>query len=317
MFRPEHVFTPRHVRAILREPQPVLDDLQARLCEFTGLKYCVLCSSGSAALYMAIQVSRPDYLHVPASTFPAISEASILARGSSGDPTPVVHVIDCELETWHSVFDREDDAATVHNYGCVSPYNCGTGYRIVDAAAAILTPNAFVHGDVFTVSFNWNKSISGGGGGALLTNDVHVADNAEGLKRHRGEGAFNFQCPVLCAAEVYDQLADADARRNHLRNLSCAYDFELNSVGLSAYPRGTCRWLTGTMFESELARDLAMESLAVANYPCRKPWLPLTSRENAQNAWTIHERGLILPGGYGMMPEQVREVCQVVAGVVK
>lgn len=308
------VFTPRHTLPSLREPAPVLMDLQDALTRHTGKRYAVLCSSGSAALYMAMRATDCDSAWIPASTFPAVKEAALLAFGACEA------AYDTSAETWHTQFPEAFGrrvVCAVHNYGCVSPYRIRSDKTIIDAAAAILTPNAFVGDGIFCVSFNWNKSISGGGGGAILTDDIYVADACEGLKRHKGAGAFNFQMPANVASEVYNQLSEADARRAHLKDLSLAYDLELDRIGLHAYPRGTCRWLTGTMLDDEAQVASALRALNVAGYCGRRAWEPLADEDTCPNAWTIYRRGLILPGGYGINCEDVRTVCGIVAKVME
>jgi dTDP-4-amino-4,6-dideoxygalactose transaminase len=304
-------FTPRHVDPILREPAPVLMDCADALTKWTGKRYAVLCSSGSAALYMAMLIFRDeDLAMIPSSTFPAMKEAQYIA--DVGMPI----FVDAALETWHSQFPPDQGMlCPVHNYGCVSPYPNRSDHVVVDAAAALLTPNAFVGDGPFCVSFNWNKSISGGGGGAILTDDATIADALEGLKRHKGQGAFNFQLPALCAAEVFNEMQTATDRQAHLRNLSLAYDLELERVGLQAYPRGTCRWLTGTMLSDAAKVARALRALSDAGYCGRRAWTPLADSAVCPNAWTIYERGIILPGGYGISVDDVREVCGIVGRV--
>ncbi len=311
-------FQPKHYATILRDPDGILRDLQAALCSFTGKSRCVLCSSGSAALYMALRAHRPGTLAIPASTFSAIHEACTLCGVGT-------EIIDTDPETWQSDMARIDtdqetwqsgmaciDVMTspVHNYGCVDDagQSCWQS-RIVDAAAALLTPGAFDGDGTLCVSFNWNKTISGGGGGALLTDDDDIANLCEGLKRHRGHGAFNFQMPAPCAGEVYSQLADADARVRHLRDLSAAYDCELASRGFGAYPRGNTRWLTGTMLRDTASVESAMQRLAAMGYATRRAWMPLGDQVACPGAWAIYERGLILPGGYEVTVENVKEIC--------
>lgn len=309
-----NVFTPKHIRAdLLNDPCAVLDMLRDRLLDWSGKRYCVLCSSGTAALYMAMRISKICNAYLPASTFPAVREAYQLHAGF--DP----QYLDCDLKTWFSKPAQEIEFVPVHNYGCLSPYYYRA--RVVDAAAAILTQGAFLYGSIFCVSFNWNKSVSGGGGGAILTDIEEVAERAEGLKRHVGHGAFNFQMPALCAAEVYDQMETCISRQKHLEELTAAYDEALDKVGLTAHPRAGygcgCRWLTGTMFGTKEYRDEMKLELEKAGYMCREPWLPLCSREVAPNAWEIHERGLILPGGYSITQEDAFKVAEIVSGLGK
>lgn len=303
--RSSATFTPRHVAPSLREPAVVLMDLQDALTALTGKTYCVLCSSGSAALYMAIRAHGVYNLGVPASTFPAIREACELARVQA-------QFVDTDPLTWHSDLAEYAAVAPVHNFGCVSHKRYSPEAHaavIIDAAAALLTPNAFVGKGTYCVSFNWNKSVSGGGGGCVLTDACSLADTIEGLKRHRGAGAFNFQMPANVASEVYNQLATADARRDHIRNLSLAYDLELAQVGLGSYPRGTHRWLTGTMLRDEAAVTTAQRKLSSMGYAPRRAWTPLGPRDTCPGAWEIYDRGLVLPGGYDISADDVRAIC--------
>ena len=302
-------FQPRHFDVILRDPDGILRDLQAALCAFTGKRHAVLCSSGSAALYMALRVRAPQHVCFPASTFPAIAEACYLCGAEHT-------AVDADPETWQSNLSAFYTTSPVHNYGCVEQSsNAYSGRRVVDAAAAMLTPGAFDGHGTFCVSFNWNKPISGGGGGALLTDDDGVEAVADGMKRHKGLGAFNFQMPALCAAEVFSQLAESDIRRAHLQELSAAYDEELRRVGLRSFPKGNTRWLTGTMLRDEYAVCDAAQRLVTMGHKPRHPWTPLGDRASCPGAWEIYDRGIVLPGGYTITPENVKEICKALDGL--
>jgi dTDP-4-amino-4,6-dideoxygalactose transaminase len=122
--------------------------------------------------------------------------------------------------------------------------------------------------------------------------------------------------PANVASEVYNQLSEADARRAHLKDLSLAYDLELERIGLQAYPRGTCRWLTGTMLIDEAQVASALRALHVAGYCGRRAWEPLADKETCPNAWEIYRRGLILPGGYGITCDDVRAICGIVDAAI-
>jgi dTDP-4-amino-4,6-dideoxygalactose transaminase len=187
---------------------------------------------------------------------------------------------------------------------------------IIDAAAAMLTPGAFNGRGVFCVSFNWNKSISGGGGGAVITDDDYVAGVCGELKCHKGgDGASNYKMPALCAAEAFSQLADADNRRAHLQELSAAYDEELRRVGLESLPKGNTRWLTGTMLRDAEAVGVAMERIIKIGHVPRPAWPPLGDRASCPGAWEIRDRGIVLPGGYTITAENVKEICKALDGL--
>jgi dTDP-4-amino-4,6-dideoxygalactose transaminase len=302
-------FVPKHSAPTIIEAGQTLMDLSDAICEHTGKRYCVLCSSGSAALYLPLKALGIHELHIPASTFPAVQEACRLAGA-----TDRVH--DVDLATWQTQFPADArHVSPAHNYGCVADADLNRASRgsvIVDAAAAFLTPNAFALPGIYTVSFNWNKSISGAGGGCVLTDDIALADVCDGLKRHVGHGAFNFTMPALVAAEIYNQMEEIDARRSHLKELSLAYDMELSRYGLSGFPRGTCRWLTGTLLDDDAAAIRALDALRAAGYAPRPVWQPLASSRICPRAWEIHRRGIVLPGGFGITVEDVRRVCEIV-----
>jgi dTDP-4-amino-4,6-dideoxygalactose transaminase len=302
-------FTPRHYAECLNCPGETLMDCQDALTKWTGRRYCILCSSGSAALYMALVASGVSKIAIPAFTFPAIIEACKLAR-----VVPVIR--DVNPDTWHTDFGMEDVTSPVWNYGTVSPHPHRARTCIVDAAAALLTPGAFVDPDpIYCVSSNWNKSISGGGGGCILTDDAKIADASEGLKRHRGSSAFNFQMPAQCASEVFNQLQAAELRQSHLRMLSEEYDYQLARNQLMAFPKGICRWLTGTVLKDENAVLCALAKLDDYGFCGRRTWMPLGDSSTCPNAWDIYRRGVILPGGYDINAQDVEQVCQLVGGV--
>jgi dTDP-4-amino-4,6-dideoxygalactose transaminase len=300
-------------------------DLETELCRFTGKRYCVACASGSAALYLAFVAYEKEggRAVIPASTFPAIREAATLAGLR-------IEYADINPENWRTDFDGPDGVdfiCPVHNYGVVGTHgmcHCVSEWRdqnapaakiIVDAAAALLTPNAFDEGDAWCLSFNWNKSVSGGGGGALLIDDPVIADRAHQCKRHGGFRGFNFQCPGLCAAEALSELLESDARRRHLKELSLAYDLELYEVGLPSLPHGRTRWLTGTMLRSHEQVDAAIKAIADAGMCARRPWVPLADVQIAPNAYQVWSRGIMLPGGYEIDQLDVRMVCEILGGL--
>ena len=320
-------FSPRHFAPALAGRYDAVDDLEYELARFTGHRYAVCVSSGTAALALAMAAyGTGGRAAAPAHTFPAIRSAMRYAG--------VMPVWDDCGDDWQTHLDPPDDCRfllPVHNYGVIGTHgifhsieNWRDEYApqariITDCAGALLTPNAFVEGDAWCASFNWNKAVSGGGGGALITDDLDVAAAAKEMRRHEGELGFNLQMSALCASEALSELLEADVRRSHLRNLSLAYDLELEQVGLSGYPHGRHRWLTGTMLPTAGAASRAMDLLATAGYMPRKPWLPLTA--NAPRAWDIYSRGIMLPGGYQIESRHVREVCQVLeratAGVAR
>jgi UDP-2-acetamido-2-deoxy-ribo-hexuluronate aminotransferase len=78
----------RRIARVLEHAQyimgPEVSELEEKLCQLTGAKYCVTCSSGTDALLlplMAYELKQNDVVFVPSFTFAATAEAVVLAGG--------------------------------------------------------------------------------------------------------------------------------------------------------------------------------------------------------------------------------------------
>jgi len=218
-----------------------VDRFEAELAAFTGAKHCVAVVNGTAALHVALQLGgvRPgDEVLAPTLTFVATTNA-ISYCGA------VPHFVDSEERTLgldpRATRDWLRSAAEVRGDVCV---NRATGrairavvpmhafghpadidgllalardFRLAlieDAAESLGSTYRGVHTGTFgtfgTLSFNGNKTITTGGGGALLTNDAALAKRAKHLTTtaklpHRwefrhDEVGYNYRLPNLNAA---------------------------------------------------------------------------------------------------------------------
>ena len=138
---------------------------------------------------------------------------------------------------------------------------------VEDAAEALSSWRGETHcglfGSVGTLSFNGNKLITTGGGGALLTNDSALAKRARHLSTtakqphpwafDHDEVAWNDRMPNLNAALGVAQLEDLDRRLEAKRQLALRYKeifFDQDDVELVEEPKG-CRsnnWLVSLRF---------------------------------------------------------------------
>lgn len=141
---------------------------------------------------------------------------------------------------------------------------------VEDAAEALGSCRGDIHcglfGAVGTLSFNGNKLITTGGGGALLTNDPALAKRARHLSTtakqphpwafdHDAVG-WNDRLPNLNAALGVAQLEDLDRRLDAKRQLALRYEeafADLEGVELVAEPIN-CRsnqWLVSLRFTAD------------------------------------------------------------------
>jgi len=223
---------------------PTVQEFERLLSEFSGVKNCVTTSSGTSALQLALKVvgvAPGDNVVVPAMSFMATASAVSLLGAAP------VFIDSVKLESGSSLGMSADSLEGLLSDYAKSPngpVHTKTGAKISaivpmhalgricdlaairhlashwnipiveDAAEAI---GSFSQGgshpgasDVAILSFNGNKTITTGGGGALLTNSDEFASKARHLSTtakiahpwrfsHDAVG-WNFRMPALNAA---------------------------------------------------------------------------------------------------------------------
>ncbi|NBW65513.1 LegC family aminotransferase [bacterium] len=218
-----------------------VDRFEAELAAFTGAKHAVAVGNGTAALHVALLmagVQPNDEVIIPALTFVATANAVHYCGA-------VPHFVDSSADTlgmdatalrdWLNAIteQRQGECVNVrtgrriramlpmHTFG--HPFDVdgllavARDFNIVlveDAAESIGSTYHGRHTGTFgllgTLSFNGNKTITTGGGGAVLTNDTALARRAKHITTtakvpHRwafehDEAGFNYRLPNLNAA---------------------------------------------------------------------------------------------------------------------
>lgn len=241
-----------------------VDDFERRLAELTGSRYAVATVNGTAALHVALSlagVESGDEVLVPALSFVATANA-VSHCGA------IPHFVDSSEETLGLDADAlRDYLASVTEQSSGAARNMATGRRLAavvpmhafghpadmvgllavcrdfaiplveDAAESL---GSFYHGrhtgtfGVFgALSFNGNKIITTGGGGALLTQDTELARHAKHItttakRPHRweffhDEVAWNYRLPNINAALGCAQLERLEDFLRSKRNLADRY----------------------------------------------------------------------------------------------
>ena len=218
-----------------------VDRFEAMLAEFTGVNRAVAVVNGTAALHVCLKlvgVQKGDEVLVPALTFVATANAVTYCGA-----TP--HFVDSEERTLgldpRKLSAYLENIAEIRSDGCI---NKKTGRRIKavvpmhtyghpvdldplvelchlyklelveDAAESLGSFYKGRHtgnwGKVSAVSFNGNKTITTGGGGAILTRDEKLAEFAKHLtttarvphkcKIQHDQVGFNYRLPNINAA---------------------------------------------------------------------------------------------------------------------
>jgi aminotransferase in exopolysaccharide biosynthesis len=282
-----------------------VDDFEKQLAAYTGARYAVACVNGTAALHMAMIVAgvkENEIVITQALSFIATSNAISYLQAS-----PVF--IDVDQETLglspdslkeylqqHGV--RKDDGFTYHKVtgqriaACVPMHTFGFPCRIVeilaicqqynialieDAAESIGSyykgSHTGTYGLMGTFSFNGNKTITCGGGGAIITNDERLAKKAKHLTTqaklpHRwdfvhDEIGYNYRMPNINAALMCAQMEQLDFFLTKKRELAKRYQefFEGSPIKFVTEPADSKSnyWLCAIILENETERDKFLE----------------------------------------------------------
>jgi aminotransferase in exopolysaccharide biosynthesis len=297
-----------------------VDRFEVDLANFTGAKHVVAVVNGTAALHIALQmagVKAGDEVLVSALTFIATANAI-----SYCGATP--HFVDSEDTTLGMATAKLRDylQAYTQQYSgqCV---NIATGQVIramvpmhtfghpvdidgllsvahdfnialvEDAAESLGSTYHGQHTGTFgllgTLSFNGNKTITTGGGGAILTNDAHIARRAKHITTTaklphawefiHDEIGYNYRLPNLNAALGCAQLEQLPAKLIAKRTLFKRYQTalaHLEGVKLVAEPAQCLSnyWLQTIMLNADQAhqRDAIMQATNQAGLMTRPAW---------------------------------------------
>ena len=217
------------------------DRFETALVDYTGVKRAILCVNGTSALHLSLLlagVKEDEEVLIPSFTFVATANAvrycgavphfiEIEDRSLGVDAVKLSQWLEETTETredglWNKVSGRRIRCLVpMHTFGhavdmdALSAVSKQFGLVVVEDAAESLGSyykNRHTGNDSLcaAISFNGNKIITTGGGGAILTNDDALADRAKYLSttakiphrwemRHDAVG-FNYRMPALNAA---------------------------------------------------------------------------------------------------------------------
>lgn len=300
-----------------------VDQFENDLASYTGAKYAISVVNGTAALQIALKLSGVqlgDEVLIPALTF--VATANAVAHCNA-----IPHFVDSEEHTLgidtsklreylqrctsqqsgqciNSITGRVIRALVpMHAFGSPSDIesllSIAHDFNIAlveDAAESLGSLYRGQHTGTFgllgTLSFNGNKTVTTGGGGAILTNNEALARQAKHLTttaklphawefRH-DEVGFNYRMPNLNAALGCAQLEQLPAKLAAKRQLFLRYQSafaDIKGVALFEEPEN-CRsnyWLQCLVLdESESGtRNLILETTNNAGIMTRPVWVPL------------------------------------------
>lgn len=335
---------------------PMVDSFERRLAEVCGRSHALAVSSGTAALHLALRATgvQPGELVLTQSfTFVATSNAVHMAGA-------VPLFIDSDMATWNMGVDglqavlaqcQRSERGVVHvptgrRVGAIMPVLilglcadidalCCLAAEfdipvVVDAAEALGAvyrgKPGTARGLISCLSFNGNKVMTTGSGGAVLTDDPEIARRcrhlstqakADGLDHIHDEAGYNYRMAAVNAAiglaqlEALDSFLTAKARiATHYRQAFA------RDAGITCMPtpseHSDWPWLFSILVPKgrETVQRLNQDGIGA-----RRLWRPMHMQPPYQDcpiqpggmpvAESLYERGLSLPSSVTISEENL------------
>lgn len=292
--------------------------VENEICKIVGAKHCFMTVNGTSALHLALKVSgvkENELVIVQPATFVATANAISYC---GADPL----FIDVDRETLglsvnalrsfleeeckivnevcvHRNTQRKVAACVpMHTFGhpceideIASLCNLYNIALIEDAAESFGSLRNAHHTGLFGLagiySFNGNKIVTAGAGGAIVTNSDDFAKKI----RHMGTTAklantlqhvhdmvgYNYRMPNLNAALLTGQLENLDIFIERKRNLAYSYETFFSNFTEVQFVKepANCSsnyWLNAILVEDQATRDKLLNDLNLLNISCRPMW---------------------------------------------
>ena len=349
---------------------PKIGELEQKLCEVTGAKYAVVCSNGTAALHiaaMAAGVGEGDEVITTPITFAASANCALYcgARPVFADIDPETNNIDpAKVEA--AITPRTKAVVAVDYTGqsvALDPLRkiCREHglFLIEDGAHVIGTkykgqPNGSLS-DMTTLSFHPVKTVTGGEGGAVLTNDetlyrklvlyrAHGITRDPSLMEHEPDGpwyyemidlGYNYRMTDMQAALIISQLDKLERFSARRKEIVAKYNEAFAKLPQIVVQKeipesDTTRHLYILRLDPDrlkIDRKRFFEALAAENVCCNVHYIPTYyfpyyeklgyKRGLCPNAEKLYAEIISLPLYYAMSDEDVESVIEAVTKIAE
>lgn len=347
---------------------PKIKELEDKLCRITGAKYAVVCSNGTAALHiaaLAAGVGEGDEVITTPITFAASANCALYCGA-----TPVF--ADIEPETYNIDPAKVEAAVTQRTRAVVAVDYTGQsvalnplkqicrkhGLTLIEDGAHVIgtkyegKANGSI-ADMTTFSFHPVKTVTGGEGGAVLTNDEalyrklllyrsHGITRDTSLMEHEPDGAwyyeqvdlgYNYRITDIQAALIISQLDKLDMFSKRRKEIVARYNeafgkLEMLFVQKEIPESDTTRHLYILRIvpkKLRIDRRQFFDALAAENVCCNVHYIPTYyfpyyeklgyRRGLCPNAEKLYEEMISLPLYYAMTDEDVESVIEAVTKI--
>ena len=321
---------------------------EKKFSDVVGVNYCIATSSGTSALHMALKI-----LKIPSNTEVLTQALTYVATCNAISYVQAIpHFIDVDIDTFGmspNCLEKHLENIAVLKDGmcynrhtnrqisaCIPVHTLGHPCRIdeiikicnrynipviEDAAEALgITykgKQVGTFGDIGVFSFNGNKIITAGGGGAIVMSNEKLSNHALHLSTtaklpHSYEYnhdlvGYNLRLPNLNAALLLGQLENLDEIVNKKRALAKQYSIFFSSQGinfkLEPIDSKSNYWLNALVFQNKLDRTLFLESSnqngimtrAIFSLMTNMPMYQYCPSSNIENSLWLESRVVKIP----------------------
>lgn len=348
---------------------PKITELEKKLCEITGAKYAVACSNGTAALHiaaMAAGLGEGDELITTPITFAASANCALYvgARPVFADINPKTYNIDpASVET--KITDKTKAVVAVDYTGQAVELDrlkaiCEKNKLVLieDGAHSIGT---FYDGkgvgsiaDMTTFSFHPVKTVTGGEGGAVMTNNEelykklllarsHGITRDTSLMANESDGpwyyeqvdlGYNYRITDIQAGLIISQLDKLEMFKARRKAIVAKYNEAFEKMdGIIVQQEipesDTCRHLYILRLDSsklKINRRQFFDAMGAEGVCCNVHYIPVYyfphyeklgyERGICPNAEALYEEMMSLPLYYAMSDDDVDSVISAVCKLV-
>lgn len=325
-----------------------LTRFENNLAEFCGTNYAVGVVNGTSALHIALKLSgvrAGDEVLVPALTFVASANAISYCAASPNfidsenerlglDPQKLrLYLKNNTKSSQDGLINKQTGARIaalmpVHIFGhpvdiqaledIAGEYELPLIYDAAEALGSKYQGQSVFSNKLSATSFNGNKIMTTGGGGAILSDDeelanhvkhlVNVAKQAHPWEFYHDELGYNYRMPALNAALGCAQLEQLPKFLDHKRVLAKRYLDVMdghNDFKILKEPEDSKSnyWLNALILDDLSVRDEILQNLHDHKLFCRPIWQLMTDlpmyknapRDNLDCAVNIQKRVINLP----------------------
>ena len=327
-----------------------VNQLEQTLCSETGAKYAIATMNGTAALHVALLlagVGADDEVITQPLTFVATANsirycyAHPVFIDIDGDtlgmsPKALLVFLETNAQIKENHCINKNSGRTIR--ACVPMHTFGHPCRIdeivdicrshnipvvEDAAESIGSLYKYKRTGTFGLagiySFNGNKTVTCGGGGAIITDDENFAAKSKHLTTTAKEPhpyeyfhncvGFNYRMPNLNAALACAQMEQLDSFLKKKRKLAQIYDEFFQDLGVSFFREPQMArsnyWLNTVILNDAASRDSFLKEANNAGVMVRPAWrlmseLPMYQKNQSDSLKTasdLAKRIVNIPSG--------------------